>query len=187
MPERTWGLSKPSWRCSSPSLATSCLVSYLTGITKFSQLSIFSELNNIQNISILPEYAAICGITEEEMQAQMSADLDGLAGKMNLTREVLLARLKDNYDGYHFTLPSPDMYNPYSLLNAFVVGRINSYWFGSGTPTYLIEMLHKYHIPPQRIGAQKASVDDFDAPTERMTNIILLVVPEWLPHHQGLR
>jgi len=103
MPERTWGLSKPSWRCSSPSLAasspslaTSCLVLYLTGITKFSQLSIFSELNNMQDISMLPEYAAICGITEEEMQTQMSADLDGLAGKMNLTREALLAKLKDN-------------------------------------------------------------------------------------------
>ena len=148
---------------------------FLTGITKFSQLSIFSELNNIQNISMLPEYAAICGITEEEMQTQMSAALDLLAGKMKLTREALLAKLKDNYDGYHFAWPSPDIYNPYSLLNAFEVCRISSYWFGSGTPTYLIEMLHKYGVPPQQIGARQASADDFDAPTERMTNIVPLL------------
>ena len=148
---------------------------FLTGITKFSQLSIFSELNNIENISMDEAYAAICGITEEEMQTQMSDDLDWLAGKMKLTREALLAKLKDNYDGYHFTLPSPDLYNPFSLLTAFVKEKVGAYWFGSGTPTYLIEMLHKYHIPPQRIGAQKASVDDFDAPTERMTNIIPLL------------
>ncbi len=148
---------------------------FLTGITKFSQLSIFSELNNIQNISMLPRYAAICGITEEEMQTQMSADLDWLAGKMKLTREVLLAKLKDNYDGYHFTWPSPDIYNPYSLLNAFEVGRINSYWFGTGTPTYLIEMLHKFGVLPQRLDGQKAFVEDFDAPTEGMTNILPLL------------
>ena len=148
---------------------------FLTGITKFSQLSIFSELNNIQNISMDEAYAAICGITEEEMQAQMSADLDWLAGKMKLTREALLDKLKDNYDGYHFTWPSPDIYNPFSLLTAFVKEKIGSYWFGTGTPTYLIEMLHKYNILPQRIGAQKASADDFDAPTERMTNIIPLL------------
>ena len=148
---------------------------FLTGITKFSQLSIFSELNNIQNISMLPRYAAICGITEEEMQTQMDIDIDRFAECLHTTRGDALEKLKTHYDGYHFTWPSPDIYNPYSLLNAFDVGQISSYWFGTGTPTYLIEMLHKYNIPPQRIGAQKASADDFDAPTERMTNIIPLL------------
>ena len=148
---------------------------FLTGITKFSQLSIFSELNNIKNISMDEPYAAICGISEEEMSVQMDADLDLLAVRMGLTRHELLAQLKDNYDGYHFTWPSPDIYNPFSLLNAFADGKMNSYWFGSGTPTYLIEMLDKYHVKPQQIGERKALAESFDAPTERVTNITPLL------------
>ena len=148
---------------------------FLTGITKFSQLSIFSELNNIKNISMLPEYAAICGITEEEMATQMDEDLDILAGRMGISREEVVQKLKDNYDGYHFTWPSPDIYNPFSLLNAFTDGRLDSYWFGSGTPTYLIEMLKKYGVQPQQIGGRKAMVESFDAPTERMTDIAPLL------------
>ena len=148
---------------------------FLTGITKFSQLSIFSELNNIQNISMLPEYAAVCGITQEEMEMQMDKDLDVLASRLELTREEMLQQLKDNYDGYHFTWPSPDLYNPFSLLNAFSEGRLNSYWFGSGTPTYLIEMLRKFQVIPQEIGGRKCEASDFDAPTERMTDITPLL------------
>ena len=148
---------------------------FLTGITKFSQLSIFSELNNIKNISMLPEYAAICGITEEEMATQMDEDLDILAGRMGISREETVQKLKDNYDGYHFTWPSPDIYNPFSLLNAFADGRLDSYWFGSGTPTYLIEMLKKYGVQPQQIGGRKAMAESFDAPTERMTDIAPLL------------
>lgn len=148
---------------------------FLTGITKFSQFSIFSELNNIKNISMDEPYAAICGISEEEMLLQMDSDLDLLAVRMGLTRDELLMELKDNYDGYHFTWPSPDIYNPFSLLNAFADGKMNSYWFGSGTPTYLIEMLNKYHVKPQQIGERKALAESFDAPTERMTNITPLL------------
>ena len=148
---------------------------FLTGITKFSQLSIFSELNNIQNISMLPEYAAICGITQEEMEVQMSPDLDVLAARQKRNREETLQRLKTYYDGYHFTWPSPDIYNPFSLLNAFSDGRLNSYWFGSGTPTYLIEMLNKYHVIPQEIGGRWVATSAFDAPTERMTSITPLL------------
>ena len=148
---------------------------FLTGITKFSQLSIFSELNNIQNISMLPEYAAICGITEEEMATQMDKDLENLAGRLGVSREEAVQKLKDNYDGYHFTWPSPDIYNPFSLLNAFADGRLDSYWFGSGTPTYLIEMLKKYNVQPQQIGGRKAMAESFDAPTERMTDIAPLL------------
>ena len=127
---------------------------FLTGITKFSQLSIFSELNNIENISMDEPYAAICGITQEEMETQMSEDLDLLASRLETTREQTLERLKDNYDGYHFTWPSPDIYNPFSLLTAFSKGKIDSYWFGSGTPTYLIEMLRKFGVEPSRIGGE---------------------------------
>ena len=148
---------------------------FLTGITKFSQLSIFSELNNIQNISMLPEYAAICGITEEEIRGQMDSDLDILAEKMKTDKVGILTKLKENYDGYHFTWPSPDIYNPFSLFNAFNEGRINSYWFGSGTPTYLIEMLKKYDVLPSKIGGEEVKSFRFDAPTERMTSITPLL------------
>ena len=148
---------------------------FLTGITKFSQLSIFSELNNIKNISMLPEYAAICGITEEEMATQMDEDLDILAGRLNVNREEVVKKLKAHYDGYHFTWPSPDIYNPFSLLNAFADGRLDSYWFGSGTPTYLIEMLRKYGVLPSKIGGNEAMAEEFDAPTERMASITPLL------------
>lgn len=148
---------------------------FLTGITKFSQLSIFSELNNIKNISMDEPYAAICGITEEEIKEQMSYDLGLLAEKMQITRDEVLAKLKENYDGYHFTWPSPGIYNPFSLFNAFNDGKFNSYWFGSGTPTYLIEMLNKFGVLPSEIGGIEAVAAEFDAPTERMTNITPLL------------
>ena len=148
---------------------------FLTGITKFSQLSIFSELNNIKNISMLPEYAAICGITEEEMATQMDEDLDILAGRLNVNCEEVVKKLKAHYDGYHFTWPSPDIYNPFSLLNAFADGRLDSYWFGSGTPTYLIEMLNRFGVLPSKIGGNEVVAADFDAPTERMESITPLL------------
>ena len=148
---------------------------FLTGITKFSQLSIFSELNNIKNISMDEPYAAICGISEDEIRLQMKDDLEGLAKKLEIIPEEALMKLKENYDGYHFTSPSPDIYNPFSLLNAFADGKFGSYWFGSGTPTYLINMLKKFGVEPSEIGNNRVSVEDFDAPTERMTSIIPLL------------
>lgn len=117
---------------------------FLTGITKFSQLSIFSELNNIKNVSMDEPYAGICGITKEEMLTQMSDDIDALAEHQELSREETIEELKNHYDGYHFCWPSPDVFNPYSLLNCFADGRMDDYWFGSGTPTYLINMMRKY-------------------------------------------
>ena len=148
---------------------------FLTGITKFSQLSIFSELNNIKNISMDEPYAAICGITEDEMLTQMKEDMERLVAKLNISSEKVLLKLKENYDGYHFTYPSPDIYNPFSLLNAFADGKFGSYWFGSGTPTYLIKMLEKFGVEPSEIGNNHAEVSAFDAPTETMTDIIPLL------------
>ena len=148
---------------------------FLTGITKFSQLSIFSELNNIKNISMLEEYAGICGFTKEEMLGQMLGYIDRLAEKQKYTREEAIERLTRKYDGYHFTWPSPDVFNPYSLLNAFYDNKIDSYWFGSGTPTYLIEMLRKYHVVPMGMEGIRARTSTFDAPTERLTSIYPLL------------
>ena len=149
---------------------------FLTGITKFSQLSIFSELNNITNISMDEAYAGICGITKEELLTQMSDDIDRLAAKMSITREEAILQLTDNYDGYHFTYPSPDIFNPYSLLNCFSKEKIGAYWFGSGTPTFLIEMMRKFGTTPMEIGEKEmADVSDFDAPTETMESIVPLL------------
>ena len=149
---------------------------FLTGITKFSQLSIFSELNNIKNVSMDEPYAGICGITKEEMLTQMSDDIDALAEHLELSREETIQELKDHYDGYHFTWPSPDVFNPYSLLNCFADGRMDDYWFGSGTPTYLINMMRKYEFLPADLGeAIEVDKKDFDAPTETMTTIVPLL------------
>ncbi len=148
---------------------------FLTGITKFSQLSIFSELNNIRNISMMEEYASICGITEEEMLSYMRPSIEGMARRMELTYDKTVERLRQTYDGYHFTWPSPDIYNPFSLLNAMTKSKIDYYWFGSGTPTYLIEILRKFGVSADKIEGQYASASMFDAPTETMTSALPLL------------
>ncbi len=148
---------------------------FLTGITKFSQLSIFSELNNITNISMYNEYAGICGITKEEMLSQMSENIDELAKEQEMTREEAIAKLKENYDGYHFSANSPDVFNPYSLLNCFSTKEFKAYWFTSGTPTYLINMMRKFKVVPNSLGKMYAKDSAFDAPTEEMTAITPLL------------
>ena len=148
---------------------------FMTGITKFSQLSIFSELNNIKNVSMDEPYAGICGITKEELLTQMSEDIDELAGKLKLTREETVQELKDHYDGYHFCWPSPDVFNPFSLLNCFADGKMNAYWFGSGTPTYLLNMMRKFGVLPSSLKGIQAKASAFDAPTEMMKSITPLL------------
>lgn len=148
---------------------------FLTGITKFSQLSIFSELNNIKNISMDDSYAGVCGITKEELLTQMSDDIDALAEARQTTRNEAIAQLQEHYDGYHFSAGSPDMFNPFSLLNCFADKQFNSYWFGSGTPTYLINMLRKFGVNPADIAPTEAVASAFDAPTENMNTITPLL------------
>ena len=148
---------------------------FLTGITKFSQLSIFSELNNITNISMNNDYAGICGITKEELLENMSEDIDMLAEAKGLSRENTIAKLKEHYDGYHFSGVSPDVFNPYSLLNCFAERNFGAYWFGSGTPTYLINMLRNFDVLPTKIAPIDAMASAFDAPTENMKTITPLL------------
>ena len=148
---------------------------FLTGITKFSQLSIFSELNNLTDISLDNDYAAICGITTEELLVQMSDYIDMLAVQEGASRDETVHILKNMYDGYHFTWPSPDMLNPYSLLKAFNQKRIDSYWFASGTPTHLIEMLRRFDVLPSDLGTMEALSEEFDVPTEEMNTITPLL------------
>ena len=148
---------------------------FITGITKFSQLSIFSELNNLKNISMNPEFAAVCGISEEEIETQMSDYLDNFASVQETTRQEAMTALKKQYDGYHFAWPSPDIYNPFSLLNAFQDNTLNSYWFESGTPTFLIEMMRKFNVTPSDIEGKAVMASAFDAPTENMKSITPLL------------
>ena len=148
---------------------------FLTGITKFSQLSIFSELNNLTNISMDPQFAGICGITKEEVLTQTQDYIKALGDANEWTYDETVDRLRRQYDGYHFTWPSPDLFNPFSLLQAFNLRRIDSYWFASGTPTYLIEMMRKFDTHPTDILSMEGDASDFDAPTEGMTTIMPLL------------
>jgi len=140
---------------------------FITGITKFSQLSIFSELNNLNLISMDDEYASICGITEDEMKTQMKPEIEEFAESFGKTFDQACALLKRKYDGYHFSQRSPDIYNPFSLLNALSKKDLGSYWFGTGTPTFLAEQMKKFDIEPETIDEGfDATESVFDIPTE---------------------
>ena len=117
---------------------------FITGITKFSQLSIFSELNNLANISMNPIYATICGITEKEMEENFGEGIADMAKSYDLSREQMIGKLREYYDGYHFTENSEAVYNPFSLVQAFAANKLDYYWFSSGTPSYLLSVLRKY-------------------------------------------
>ena len=135
-------------------------------------------IGRMEKIPLLQIGATTGDTTKVQFQATYKNVLEyftKLAKKLEVTPEEALMKLKENYDGYHFTYPSPDIYNPFSLLTAMEKGKIGSYWFGSGTPTYLIKMLDKFGVVPSEIGKKKAAVEDFDAPTERMTSIIPLL------------
>ena len=115
----------------------------LTGVTKFGKVSVFSDLNNLDDISMRIPYAAICGITEEELRTYFEDDIHELASSLKLTYDEARTLLKRRYDGYHFVAEGPGLYNPFSLLNTFKYMRIDDYWFETGTPTYLVELLKR--------------------------------------------
>ena len=123
--------------------------SFLTGVTKFSKISIFSDLNNLRDISMEKQYAGLCGITQIELETNFQPDIQVLADEQDLTYQEALAALKQWYDGYLFHPIGEGMYNPYSLLSALVKKEIKSYWFSTGTPTFLVNYLKEahYYIP----------------------------------------
>lgn len=148
---------------------------FLTGITKFAQLSIFSELNNLFNISMYDKYSAICGISSEELHTQMLPDVERLAEHLHLSVDETFERLKRKYDGYHFSKNSEDVYNPFSLIKALASGDIGDYWFDSGTSTYIIKLLQKYNVGLRDLTGQDAGVSDFDVSPENMTTALPLL------------
>ena len=143
---------------------------FLTGITKFSQLSIFSELNNIKNYSLDDRYATICGFTEQELLDNFHEGITGLAAANGMTFDEAVEKLKEQYDGYHFTAHCPGLYNPYSILNALFDSRFDNYWFATGTPTFLLELLQKNNILIPQLEGIMATPQRFDAPTEKITD-----------------
>ena len=122
---------------------------FLTGVTKFSKISIFSDLNNLNDISLLPKYAGICGISQSELESTFAPEIEALAQANELTYDETLKQLKQNYDGYCFARASENMYNPFSLLRVFDGQIFQSYWFSTGTPTFLVNYLKEahYYIP----------------------------------------
>ena len=144
----------------------------LTGISKFSQLSIFSELNNLQNISMRDDFSAICGITEGELLTRLQPDIRRMADANHETYEEACEHLKKQYDGYHFSKNCEDIYNPFSLFNALNAKDYNNFWFSTGTPTFLIELLQNVQFDVRMMDGMTVMDDQFDAPTEVITDPI---------------
>ncbi|AGT44802.1 ATP-binding protein [Treponema pedis] len=122
---------------------------FLTGVTKFSKVSIFSDLNNLNDISLNPDFAGICGITQSELENTFKPEIEVLAERNRLSYEQCIKTLKQNYDGYCFADGTENMYNPFSLLNVFFSKQFEYYWFATGTPTFLVNALKEanYNIP----------------------------------------
>lgn len=145
---------------------------FITGITKFSQLSIFSELNNITNISMKDEYSTLCGFTKQEILNNFHDGIEELAKAHDTTFDETVDRLRQKYDGYHFSAHGAGLYNPYSLLNAFMDKDFQNYWFSTGTPTFLIELMRNNNLLLPDLEDIVATKDQFDTPTENISDPI---------------
>ena len=148
---------------------------FITGITKFSQLSIFSTINNLKNVTMLPAFSAICGITENEVKRYFAEEIGSMASDYEITPEDMFLRIKERYDGYHFSAVSEDVYNPFSLLNAFGDKELKNYWFESGTPSFLIRQMKHFHTNITAMETIEAPADSFNVPTEAMTTALPLL------------
>ena len=131
----------------------------LTGVTKFSKVSIFSDLNNLMDISFDKRYAELCGITENEIHAWLEEDLHELSANTNMSYEQVCKSLKERYDGYHFTEDSNGLYNPFSLLNTFARMKFGNYWFETGTPSYLAQLLKQNRCNLTRLSSEVVTSD----------------------------
>ena len=148
---------------------------FITGITKFSQLSIFSTINNLTNVTMDSMFASICGITEKELTTTLKPDIERLACLTKMTFNEMQQKLKLQYDGYRFVEDSEEIYNPFSLLKAFQQRKVASYWFESGTPTFLIRQLQHFRTDITVMDDMEEPVDAFNVPTEAMTTALPLL------------
>ncbi len=148
---------------------------FLTGVTKFGRVSVFSDLNNLEDISMLPAYMDICGISEQEIHTYFEEGVQELAANNRLTYEETRAKLKEQYDGYHFGQNSIGIYNPFSLLNTFKNQTFRDYWFETGTPTFLMELLKKTDYNLNRLQEEELSADVLGSVESMSTNPIPVI------------
>ena len=132
---------------------------FLTGVTKFGKVSVFSDLNNLVDISFDKRYAEICGITEKELKGNFDTSVEDLATTNNITKEECYKKLKEEYDGYHFSIDSDGLYNPFSVLNTLSSKQFSSYWFETGTPSFLVYQLKKTGYSLENITKESLSSD----------------------------
>ena len=135
----------------------------LTGVTKFGKVSVFSDLNNLKDISMDRRYVEMCGLTETEIKTTLAKHVERLADTCGMTYDEALANMKRMYDGYHFRENSTGMYNPFSVLNALDSMDFGSYWFETGTPTYLVELLQRDDYNLEAMANAKADADTLNS------------------------
>lgn len=135
---------------------------FLTGVTKFSQISMFSGFNQPADISLSRNYEALCGITKDELEKYFAEPIAEIAQIYHCTEEEMLQKLKMKYDGYHFSDKMVDVFNPFSLLNAFYNMKLGGYWFKSGTPTYLVRLLNHFDENLDELVGKYYGVPQFD-------------------------
>lgn len=147
----------------------------LTGVTKFSKVSVFSDLNNIEDISMNPSYYDICGISGQELHDVFDEEIGEFAKVNDQTREEAYAMLEQRYDGYHFAPDTPGMYNPFSVLLTLKNQQYGSYWFSTGTPTYLVELLKEVDMNPTELSGYEASASELDSVHIKVDNPIAVL------------
>lgn len=147
----------------------------LTGVTKFGKVSVFSDLNNLDDISMRKDYVEICGVSDQELHDNLDVELHEFAEARGVSYEKLCAELKERYDGYHFTHNSAGMYNPFSLLNAFKYKEFGSYWFETGTPTYLVSLLKKHHYDLERMAHEETDAQVLNSVDSESNNPIPVI------------
>ena len=121
-------------------------MAFITGVTKFSKVSLFSDVNNLEDISNTLEYSTICGVTEQEIHSELDCYVQEMADNNQISKEECFAELKKWYEGYHFHQSSVDVYNPFGLMKALTRKEFGEYWFESGTPTFLVELIKKHNM-----------------------------------------
>ena len=147
----------------------------LTGVTKFGKVSVFSDLNNLKDISMRKDYHELCGITERELQENFHPYVLRMADELAMSAEDVLKELARLYDGYHFTPNCPGLYNPFSVLNAFDANAFGSYWFETGTPTYLVQLLQLHDYSLERMANEYATEDILNCVDVASTNPIPVI------------
>lgn len=147
----------------------------LTGVTKFGKVSVFSALNNLKDLSMDERYVEICGISEREIHHYLEEELHELASKQKMTYEEICNELKVCYDGYHFVEDSVGIYNPFSLLNTFDQLKFGNYWFETGTPTYLVELLKMHHYDLHYMAQVETDADTLNSIDSSSTDPIPVI------------